>query len=48
MNGGNDTGCLEVLLYREDWPIVPFGIVIERMPGLMATVQVARQLVPLG
>ena len=43
----NNTGCLEVLLYREDWPIVPFGMVIERMPGLMETVQVARQLVPL-
>ena len=48
VNWSNDTGCLEVLLYRDDWPVVPFGMVIERMPGLMGTVQVARQLVPLG
>ena len=41
-----EVACLEVLLYRDDWAIVPMGILIERI-GLLATVSVTRQLVPL-
>lgn len=42
-----DTNSLEVLLYRDDWPIVPLGSVFTRIHGFFSTTQVTRQLVPL-
>ena len=45
-NWAYEMGCLEILLYRADWEIVPMGMKIPRIPGLVETFQEVRFLVP--
>jgi hypothetical protein len=42
-----DVDCLDVMLYREDWAIVPDGDIIVKLPGLAPYSRFIRQLVPL-